>query len=175
MPGIGCARPRRNSLNVKIRLLETYANDADTAHGDLVVGHDVSLANRFKLAMSDAFEQFVGGILHRIFDKSPHLRVIVGEDEMQAAWTEKKGQKPSVCDWMLFGEGHCIVIDATNHAVKREAAQGLATWEEYGIVKFLSLCGAARIGRWRLRRGTRATGIRSRSSGMRCGCITVSR
>ena len=28
---------------------------------------------------------------------------------------------------------------------------------------------------WRLRRGTRATGIRSRSSGMRCGCITVSR
>lgn len=90
-----------------------------------------SLANRFKLAMSDAFEQFVGGILHRIFDKSPHLRVIVGEDEMQAAWTEKKGQKPSVCDWMLFGEGHCIVIDATNHAVKREAAQGLATWDEY--------------------------------------------
>lgn len=89
-----------------------------------------SLANRFKLAMSDAFEQFVGGILHRIFDKSPHLRVIVGEDEMQAAWTQK-GQKPSVCDWMLFGEGHCIVIDATNHAVKREAAQGLATWDEY--------------------------------------------
>ena len=37
------------------------------------------------------------------------------------------------------------------------------------------LCGAARIGRWRLQRGTRATGIRSRSSGMRCGCITVSR
>src|SRR5271169_2946047 len=28
---------------------------------------------------------------------------------------------------------------------------------------------------WRLRRGTRATGIRSRSSGTRCGCITVSR
>jgi hypothetical protein len=90
-----------------------------------------SLANRFKLAMGDAFEQFVGGILHRIFDKSPHLRSIVGEDEMQAAWTEKKGQKPSVCDWMIFGEGHCIVIDATNHAVKREAAQGLATWDEY--------------------------------------------
>lgn len=90
-----------------------------------------SLANRFKLAMSDASEQFVGGTLHHIFDKSPQLRAIVGEDEMQAAWTEKKGQKPSVCDWMLFGEGHCIMIDATNHAVKREAAQGLATWDEY--------------------------------------------
>lgn len=90
-----------------------------------------SLANRFKLAMSDAFEQFIGEILHRIFDKSPHLRAIADEDQMQAAWTENKGQKPSACDWMLFGEGHCIVIDATNHAVKREAAQGLATWDEY--------------------------------------------
>ena len=90
-----------------------------------------SLQDRFKLAMSDAFEQFVGGILHRIIDKSPHLRVIVDEPEMWDAWTEKKGQKPSVCDWMIFGEGHCIVIDATNHAVKQEAAQGLATWDEY--------------------------------------------
>lgn len=90
-----------------------------------------SLQNRFKLAMSDAFEQFVGGILHRIIDKSPHLRIIVDEPEMWDAWTEKKGQKPSVCDWMIFGEGHCIVIDATNHAVKQQAAQGLATWDEY--------------------------------------------
>lgn len=90
-----------------------------------------SLQDRFKLAMSDAFEQFVGGILHRIVDKSPHLRIIVDESEMWDAWTEKKGQKPSVCDWMIFGEGHCIVIDATNHAVKTEAAQGLATWDEY--------------------------------------------
>jgi hypothetical protein len=90
-----------------------------------------SLKDRFKTAMGDAFEQFVGGILHRIVDKSPHLRVIVTEDEMQAAWMENKKQ-PSVCDWMLFGEGHCIVIDATNHAVKQEAAQGLATWDEYG-------------------------------------------
>lgn len=90
-----------------------------------------ALRDRFKTAMSDAFEQFVGGILHRIFDKSPHLRAIVDEDEMQAAWTEQKGQKPSVCDWMLFGKGHCIVIDATNHSVKAAAAQGLATWDQY--------------------------------------------
>ena len=36
-----------------------------------------------------------------------------------------------MCDWMLFGIGHCVVIDATNHAVKEDAAQGLATWDEY--------------------------------------------
>jgi hypothetical protein len=90
-----------------------------------------AIRDRFKTAMSDAFEQFVGAILHRIFDKSPHLRAIVDEPDMQAAWEEKKGQTPSVCDWMLFGKGHCVVIDATNHAVKEDAAQGLATWDEY--------------------------------------------
>lgn len=90
-----------------------------------------STQKRFKTAMNDAFEKLVGTILHRIHDKCPHLRVIVDEDEMQAAWSEKKGQKPSVCDWILFGKDHCIVIDATNHAVKEDAAQGLASWEEY--------------------------------------------
>ncbi|GAB7146268.1 hypothetical protein [Mycobacterium riyadhense] len=89
------------------------------------------LRNRFKIAMCDAFEVFAGGIVHHIFDKSPHLCAIADEDEMQAAWTEKKGEKPSVCDWMIFGNGHCIVIDATDRAVKEDAAQGLASWDEY--------------------------------------------
>ena len=44
-----------------------------------------------------------------------------------------------------------------------------------GIVKLLTLFGGCEDwSLWRLRRGTRATGIRSRSSGTRCGCITVS-
>jgi hypothetical protein len=90
-----------------------------------------ALADRFKGAMNDAFEQFVGGILHRTVAKSPHLRLIVDEPDMQTAWQEQKGKPPSVCDWMLFGEGHCVVIDATNHSVKADAAQGLATWDEY--------------------------------------------
>ena len=89
------------------------------------------LRNRFKNAMCDAFEVFAGGILHRIFDKCPHLRAIADENEMQAAWTEQKGETPSVCDWIIFGKGHCIVIDATNRAVKEDAAQGLASWDEY--------------------------------------------
>lgn len=90
-----------------------------------------ALRNRFKTAMCDAFEVFAGRILHRIVDKCPHLRTIADEPEMQAAWTEKKGQTPSVCDWMIFGQRHCIVIDATNHAVKEAAAQGLASWDDY--------------------------------------------
>ncbi|PJE18051.1 MAG: hypothetical protein CK429_05365 [Mycobacterium sp.] len=90
-----------------------------------------SARKRFKTAMNDAFEQFVGGILHRIFDKCPHLLAIADEPDMQTAWTQKKGEKPSVCDWMILGKDHCVVIDATNHAVKEDAAQGLASWEAY--------------------------------------------
>ncbi|ADU02036.1 MULTISPECIES: hypothetical protein [Mycolicibacterium] len=88
-----------------------------------------SLQNRFKTAMCDAFEIFVGGILHRIVGKCPHLTTIVGESDMQSAWTKK--ETPSLCDWMIFGKEHCIVIDATNHALKDKAAQRLATWDEY--------------------------------------------
>jgi hypothetical protein len=90
-----------------------------------------TLGHRFKTAMNDAFENFAGGILHRMVDKSPHLRLIVDEPDMQTAWKEQKGTTPSVCDWMLFGEDHCVMIDATNHAVKADAAQALATWDEY--------------------------------------------
>jgi hypothetical protein len=81
--------------------------------------------------MNDAFENLVGGILHRVVEKSQHLRRIVGEPERHEAWKEQKGKTPSVCDWILFGEGHCIVIDAINHPVKADAAQGLATFDEY--------------------------------------------
>jgi hypothetical protein len=90
-----------------------------------------SARNRFKTGMDDAFEQFVGGILHRIFDKCPHLLAIADEPDMQTAWTQKKGEKPSVCDWMILGKDHCVVIDATNRAVEEDAAQGLASWEAY--------------------------------------------
>lgn len=89
------------------------------------------LGDRFKNAMNDAFELFVGGILHRSAKKGKGIQAIVDESDMQVAWKEKKGTTPSVCDWMLLGEGHCVVIDATNHAVKADAAQGLATFDEY--------------------------------------------
>ena len=63
-----------------------------------------ALGDRFKNAMNDAFEELVAGILHRIVAKSPHLRLIVGEPEMQSAWQKQKGQTPPVCDWMILGE-----------------------------------------------------------------------
>lgn len=94
-------------------------------------GQSNALGDRFKNAMNDAFEVFVGGILHRTAAKGKGIQKIVDEPEMQVAWKEQKNKTPSVCDWMMLGEGHCVVIDATNHAVKAEAAEGLATFDEY--------------------------------------------
>ena len=52
----------------------------------------------------------------------------------------------------------------------------LDTDTRVGIVKLLALFGGCEDwSLWRLRPGTRAIGIRSRSSGTRCGCSTVSR
>lgn len=89
------------------------------------------LGDRFKNSMNEAFEIFIGGILHRTAKKGKGIQKIVDESDMQATWKEQKNTTPSVCDWMLLGEGHCVVIDATNHAVKAAAAQGLATFDEY--------------------------------------------
>jgi hypothetical protein len=52
-----------------------------------------ALRNRFKTAMCDAFEVFVGGILHRIFKKCPHLTTIVDESEMQAGWKKRRTRR----------------------------------------------------------------------------------
>ncbi len=90
-----------------------------------------ALGNRFKTAMNDAFEVFVGGILHRIASKGKGIQKLVDEADMQSAWAKHKDKMPSMCDWMMLGEGHCVVLDATNHAVKADAAQGLATFDEY--------------------------------------------
>ena len=58
---------------------------------------------------------------------------------------------------------------------KQRIENALADRHLVGIVKLLTLCGGCEDwSLWRLRRGTRATGIRLRSSGTRCGCITVS-
>ena len=89
------------------------------------------LGHRFKTAMNDAFENFAGGICTAWSTRARICELIVDEPDMQTAWKEQKGKKPSVCDWMLFGEDHCVMIDATNHAVKADAAQALATWDEY--------------------------------------------
>ena len=58
-------------------------------------------------------------------------------------------------DWRMDLDDGMCALDSGNLRAALKCFEG--------IVKLLTWCGAARIGRlWRLRRGTRATGIRSR-------------
>jgi hypothetical protein len=74
--------------------------------------------------------------------------------------------------------------DQVERAVRAKRKGALAAYRDAtifkviygGIVKLFALVWCCQDwSLWRLRRGTRATGSRSRSSGTRCGCITVSR
>ncbi len=86
---------------------------------------------------------------------------------------------PNTVSIALFAHGF-VRRDADLAAAYDAHSQGLRIAQDsgtrQGIVKLLTLFGGCEDwSLWRLRRGTRATGIRSRSSGTRCGCITVSR
>lgn len=92
-------------------------------------------ANQLKSAMNDVFERLVSNTLERIaaFPVPPWAKTIsvVHEQDMQDAWTDKKGLTPSVCDWAVASGPSCLVIDATNHTQNFKLAQGLADEVEY--------------------------------------------
>lgn len=102
---------------------------------DVVAGFsakgDKTSAKRFAEAVKYQFEDVVGRVVARIAERSAMVQSLVTEPELQAEWTEKKGNPPSVCDWVLrCGRGH-VLIEATHHAVKASLAQGLGDGAEY--------------------------------------------
>lgn len=54
-------------------------------------------AKQFQDAVKHQFEQIVGRIIARIAACTAGFGVVLGEEEMQSAWTEKKGQAPKAC------------------------------------------------------------------------------
>ncbi len=89
-------------------------------------------AKRFQDAVKHQFEQIVGGIVARIAANSALFGSIVGEEEMQAAWTVKKGQKPKACDWMLSTRDRFIwLIDATHRPLRQPLAEGWGSGEDF--------------------------------------------
>ncbi|MFG1783833.1 hypothetical protein ACGFIU_15460 [Rhodococcus oryzae] len=88
------------------------------------------LAEKFSEAMNHHFEMIVGEGLARIARRSRAISEVVGEDPMQDRW-KSKGEKPSVCDWVLIAGSYCIEIDATNHPLNFKLAQGLGSLDEY--------------------------------------------
>ena len=85
---------------------------------------------QFSLAMNYVFEASVGYLFRRAMRRArPRIKLIT-EAEMQQAWA-KKGDTPSVCDWVLLSDDTCLLIDATNHWLDEKAAQGFADPEDY--------------------------------------------
>lgn len=92
---------------------------------------DKALARRFDEGIKHQFEDVVGRVVARIAARSNRVDAVVAEPELEAEWSEKKGRKPSVCDWILRCGPVVVLIEATHHPWKASLAQGLGDGEEY--------------------------------------------
>lgn len=90
-----------------------------------------SVAESFSLAMNDVFEETAAESLLGIVTASRSMTRLVRETEMQAAWAESPSRKPSVCDFVIPAGSFCIALDATNHHLDAQLAQGMASVDDY--------------------------------------------
>lgn len=89
-------------------------------------------AKQFQDAVKHQFEQIVGRTVARIAAYSAVFGAIVGEEEMQAAWPMKKGQRPKACDWMLpTNKRFTWLIDATHRPLRQPLAEGWGCGEDF--------------------------------------------
>ncbi|MFW0790005.1 hypothetical protein [Gordonia sp. CPCC 205333] len=92
---------------------------------------DTHNTKRFNEGIKHQFEDTVGRIAARIAASSQRVSAVVNESELQAEWTQGRGQTPSVCDWVLRAGPVNVLIEATHHPVKESLAQGLADGQAY--------------------------------------------
>ena len=93
---------------------------------------DTDSLKRFSEGIKYQFEDVVGGIVARIAAGSSRVNAVVDEAELQSEWTQgRRGQTPSVCDWVLRAGQVNVLVEATHHPVKESLAQGLADGEVY--------------------------------------------
>jgi hypothetical protein len=83
-----------------------------------------SLAARFSEAMDHMFEHQVGQILSRITKRGSTGVRVVNEKQLQAQWAQRRGEQPSVCDWVIAGAKVCVAIDATKPPTQLHARPG---------------------------------------------------
>lgn len=89
-------------------------------------------AKQFQDAVKHQFEEIVGRIVARIAANSAMFCSVVGEAEMQAVWTVKKGQQPKVCDWMVSTrDGFTWLIDATHRPLRAPLAEGWGSGDDF--------------------------------------------
>lgn len=91
---------------------------------------DKKKADHYAEAMRNIFEERVGEILHRIcgYDLSGET-VLVEESEMKRSWRTSKSSLPKICDYAMFRDHGCILVDANMRLLPQPFAEGEATIE----------------------------------------------
>ena len=92
---------------------------------DALKAVDSKRADRFKSAMNSIFEYRVGCVLRRIADHESRFggATIISEDQMKAAWKNRRGEHPKICDFVYAQGNECILIDANNRNMPRKFAE----------------------------------------------------
>lgn len=89
-------------------------------------------AKQFQDAVKHQFEQIVGRMVARIAEHSAVFGPVIGEEEMQAAWTVRRGERPKACDWMLpTNNRFAWLIDATHRPLRQPLAEGWGSGEDF--------------------------------------------
>ncbi len=91
---------------------------------------DRKQAEHYAAAMRDIFEERVGEVLDRIrsYDVSG-ATVLVDEKAMKQTWRSSKGKLPKICDFALFRELGCVLVDANMRNLPQPFAEGSGTFD----------------------------------------------
>jgi hypothetical protein len=85
---------------------------------------DPKRADRFKNAMNAIHEHRVGTVLARIAEHETRFggAVILTEDQLKNAWSNRRGEHPKICDYGYVQGGQAILIDANNRSLPKKFA-----------------------------------------------------
>lgn len=91
---------------------------------------DKKKADHYAEAMRNIFEERVGEILRRICGYDPSGEtVLVEESEMKRSWRTSKSRLPKICDFAMFRDHGCVLVDANMRLLPQPFAEGEATIE----------------------------------------------
>ncbi|MBV5246631.1 hypothetical protein KUF57_24145 [Mycolicibacterium sp. PAM1] len=121
---------------------------------DALKNSDPKRADRFKNAMNAIHEHRVGTVLRRIAEHETRFggAVILTEDELKNAWSNRRGEHPKICDYGYVQGGQAILIDANNRSLPKKfadrSARGSDLHDEiqnmFAATKFGQLTSTAR-------------------------------
>ncbi|MGW4844247.1 hypothetical protein [Nocardia brasiliensis] len=97
---------------------------------DILRRIDKQKADYYAEAMRNIFEERVGEVLQRIctYDSSGNTALIY-EHQMMRAWRTSKKSSRKICDFVLFRDHGCVLVDANMRNLPQAFAEGSGTFE----------------------------------------------